>query len=204
MISRYREAISRVAVHVAQPLIRAGVRPNHLTLAALLLVAAGSLLIATGSLIWGAAIAGLGGVLDLFDGLVARETGRESAWGGYLDSFSDRYGDGFAFLAVAWYYDTTWIWAVAFLAFLGAAATSYARARVHEDTHPPDEVWDRLVGRADRLIGLLFPVGFQGMADAAGLGVQFLPWVLVALAALGHATALRRALVARRLLREGA
>lgn len=203
MLSDHKEPIERVARRLAAVLEALGLTPNAVTFIALVIATAGAWLIATHQLIIGAAVAGFGSVLDLFDGALARRTGQTSAFGGYLDSLLDRYADGVVFLGVAWHYDTTWIWIAAFLAFMGAVITSYARARVYEDADPPRDAWPDLIERGERLLILLFAAGFQGIADALGAGVQFLPWIVVLLAVLGHATVVQRGLRSKRFIEGG-
>lgn len=193
VLSRFKEPINRVASSIAAVLEWLGLTPNGVTVLGLVISGIGAGLIAMHYLIIGAAVAGFGSILDLFDGALARRTGQVTSFGGYLDSLLDRYGDGIAFLAVAWHYQTTWIWVVAFLGFLGAVATSYAKARTYEDASPPADVWPDLVERGERLLILYFGVGFQGIANALDAGVQFLPWIVVALAVLGHVTVIQRA-----------
>lgn len=202
MLSNHKDAIDRVAMSIAAVFEWIGLTPNTLTVLGLAISAVGAGLIAFHHLILGAAIAGVGSILDLFDGALARRTGQVSAFGGYLDSLLDRYGDGIAFLAVAWHYQTTWIWVVAFLGFLGAAATSYAKARTYEDADPSSDVWPDLIERSERLLILYFGAGFQGIANALDAGVEFLPWIVVALAVLGHATVLQRARRAKGLVED--
>jgi phosphatidylglycerophosphate synthase len=203
VLSDHREGIDRVVAWFGRPLVRLGVHPNHVTGTALLVTAVGALLVATGHLVSGAAVAGLGSLMDLLDGVVARLGGNESDWGGYLDSLSDRFTEGILFLAVGWYYQVPWIWATVLVAFLGSVATSYARARVHEDVDASGVEWSDLAERGERLLVLLFPVGFQGLADLYGPDVEFLPWVVVLLAVVSHVTVLQRAARARRLLGGG-
>lgn len=202
VLSRWKPAINRVAERMAAVLERLGFTPNGISYTAISIVIVGAVLIGTHHLIAGAAIAGFGSILDLFDGALARRTGQTSAWGGYLDSLLDRFADGIAFLAVAWHYDVLWIWIAAFLAFLFAVTTSYARARVYEDADPPRDAWPDLIERPERLLILLFGAGFQGIAEALGATVQFLPWIVVALAIFGLVTVLQRAKRARGFIEE--
>ncbi len=202
VLSAFKDRIDRVARRLAAALEAVGLTPNGVSYLAISIVTVGAVLIGTHHLIVGAAVAGFGSILDLFDGALARRTGQTSAWGGYLDSLLDRFADGIAFLAVAWHYDTLWIWIASFLAFLGAVATSYARARVYEDATPGRDAWTDLIERGERLLILLFGTGFQGIADALGAGVQFLPWIVVVLAVLGFVTVLQRARRAKRFIEE--
>lgn len=203
MLSDHRDKIDRGARVFADALARLGLRPNHVTVLSLVITTAGAVLIAAGHLFWGAFVAGVGAPMDVLDGVLARRTDQVTAFGGYLDSLLDRYGDAVAFFAVGWYYATPWIWAAVVAAIVGSLVTSYARARVHQDAEPPEGVWGDVLERGERMLGLLFPVGFQGIADAFGAGVQFLPWVVVVLAVLSHVTVLQRARRAHRILAEG-
>lgn len=204
MISRFRESIDRAFSHVAKVLEWVGLTPNAITVIGLVVVGIGAGLVATGHLIVGAATAGVGAIMDLLDGIVARRTDAETPTGGYLDSLFDRYTDGFAFAAIGWYYDVAWIWAVCILGFLGAAATSYAKARLYEDVRPADRKWADLVERGERQLALWFGAGFQGIAHALDAGVEFLPWIVLVVAVMGHVTVVQRGSRALDIIREAA
>lgn len=206
MITRFRESIDRAFSHMAKVFEWLGLSPNTITVMGLVIVAVGAVLVASGRLFVGAAVAGFGAILDLIDGLVARRMDATSAVGGFLDSLFDRYTDGFAFAAIAWYYDEPWIWAAALLGFLGAAATSYAKARTYEDVRPADRDWSDLVERPERQLALWFGAGFQGIGHWLGSTVEFLPWVLLVVAVLGHVTVIQRGAKAVSIIRgeEGA
>lgn len=74
-------------------LLAAGVRPDHLTIASLVVNVAVAVLLVRGlrSLPAGALL--LGGILDVFDGAVARARGTSSARGAWFDSVIDRVSD---------------------------------------------------------------------------------------------------------------
>lgn len=83
-------------------LFRAGFRPWHLTLASLALhVVAGWLLLQGERLVPGLILIPAG-LLDIFDGGVARLRGEESRAGAYLDSVLDRVADLIVFGALFW------------------------------------------------------------------------------------------------------
>jgi CDP-diacylglycerol--glycerol-3-phosphate 3-phosphatidyltransferase len=83
-------------------LLRAGLRPWHLTLLSLVSnVIAGSLLL-TGRRLVPAVMLAAAGVLDIFDGGVARARGEASRWGAFLDSTLDRVADVIVFGALFW------------------------------------------------------------------------------------------------------
>jgi hypothetical protein len=66
----------------------------------------------------------------------------------------------------------------------------------------PDRSWAQLVEHPERLLALLFGAGFQGISDAIGYSVQFLPWVLLAVAVFGHVTVIQRTLIAKHAIEE--
>lgn len=107
-----------------------GITPNFLTLAgfALGLVAAGSFIlrmpILAGILIL------LSGGFDLLDGVVARNTGKVTKFGAFLDSVLDRYSDAALFLGIAIYLSDSAINILLVgLTLIGTFLISYARAR---------------------------------------------------------------------------
>ena len=88
----FRTRFSAVARPLAPRLARLGVTPNHVTIAAFLLTIGAAALIAggqpaTGLLLW--LVSRIG---DGLDGVLARYTGRTSAFGGYLDITLDMAG----------------------------------------------------------------------------------------------------------------
>ncbi len=95
-----RVLVRRLGEPVALLLGRLGLSPNGLTLLGfgITLVAA----VLAGVQLWLAAgIVGLlGGVFDLFDGALARATGRVSRIGAFLDSVFDRWGEAVLYLGI--------------------------------------------------------------------------------------------------------
>jgi phosphatidylglycerophosphate synthase len=69
------------------------------------------------------------GIVDLFDGRVARATGRSSRAGAFYDSIVDRYCECMIFVGLAIYYRSSWVSAFIIAALLGSLAVSYVRAR---------------------------------------------------------------------------
>lgn len=96
-----RARVRRAGEPVALVLGRLGFTPNALTLTGFLVTAGAAALAALG--LWAAAgvVVLLGGVFDLFDGALARATGRTSAVGAFLDSVFDRWSEGLVFVGIA-------------------------------------------------------------------------------------------------------
>ncbi len=128
-----RQALSTyIEQPVAGALARLGVSPNAVTLAGLLGAAISAWLISAGML-WAGGLAMLfAGALDLFDGALARSTGRDSAFGALLDSVVDRVSEIVVLLGLLLYYlraDSLEGAALVYLAMGGSIMVSYLRAR---------------------------------------------------------------------------
>ena len=97
-----RARVRGLAEPVARGLGRLGLTPNHLTfigfgIAVIAAVAAAQQAwLATGLLVL------FGAVFDLFDGALARSTGRVTRLGAFYDSVFDRWGEGVVYVGVAW------------------------------------------------------------------------------------------------------
>jgi phosphatidylglycerophosphate synthase len=105
--------------------------PNVITVAGFAVTALGALVVSN-HLFLGGLVIGIGSLLDMFDGVVARVQGKESRFGAFLDSVLDRYADAFIFLGLAWYLASQGDHGGAVLClatWIGAFAVSYTRAR---------------------------------------------------------------------------
>lgn len=96
-----RDRVRGLATPVAKGLGRLGLTPNALTLIGFLgtcvaaFAAAGQLWLVAGVLVL------VFGIFDLFDGTLARATGRASRLGAFLDSVFDRAGEAVVFVGIA-------------------------------------------------------------------------------------------------------
>ena len=187
MLSHYKASLTRLGDPVARALLRAHVRPNHLTLLGLgvSIVAAGAL--AHGRLRVGAVLLALAGLFDFFDGSLARLANSVRAFGAFLDSVADRYSDLVVLLGVVLYYhraaDTTGVF-LTMVALVGTIMTSYTKARA-QSIGVACEIG--LIERPERLIVLI-----------AGATFNLLTPAMIALAVLTNLTALQRILYTRR------
>lgn len=181
MLSHYKASLTRLGDPVARALLRAHVRPNHLTMLGLgvSIVAAGAL--AQGRLRVGAVLLALAGLFDFFDGSLARLANSVSAFGAFLDSVVDRYSDLVVLLGVVLYYhraaDTTGVF-LTMVALVGTIMTSYTKARA-QSIGVACEIG--LIERPERLIVLI-----------AGATFNLLTPAMIALAVLTNLTAVQR------------
>jgi CDP-diacylglycerol---glycerol-3-phosphate 3-phosphatidyltransferase len=175
-----RAGLTRVFDPVAAALLRAGVSPNAVTVAGTALIVATSAgLAARGHLVSSALIITVLAFTDMLDGSMARQRGRPSRFGAFLDSTMDRISDGSVFAAVVYWLGTQgrhWAAAAGLICLVLGQIISYARARAESlglDAH---------VGIAERAERLVL-VGVGGLLT--GLGVRYAIdvalWLLAAL-----------------------
>jgi phosphatidylglycerophosphate synthase len=110
---------------------RINVSPNTLTISGFIITTLAAIVIAKNLRLGGILIL-IGGLLDMFDGIVARTNGKVTEFGAFLDSVLDRFSDAFVFLGLAWYLEANNEHIGVFLALgtmLGAFLISYIRAR---------------------------------------------------------------------------
>jgi phosphatidylglycerophosphate synthase len=116
---------------IAQRLGHLGVRPNHITVASLVLSLAAGCALAFGAFGWGAAAFALAASGDALDGLVARHTHSGSPAGAFLDSSLDRLSEAAVLTGLAiWGAGGPMTW-LAFWALVASFTISYLRARGH-------------------------------------------------------------------------
>ena len=128
-----RQAVANyVERPVARLLARLGLTPNLVTLIGLAIAGAGAYLIATGHWWGGGLIVLFAGAFDMFDGALARATGKESDFGALLDSTIDRVSEAVVLLGLLAFYlssndDLGSI--LVYVALVGSIMVSYMRAR---------------------------------------------------------------------------
>ncbi len=182
------KSLERAYLSLVDPLvdrlIRFGVRPNAITTVGALLVAASAVGFAFGWVRLGGALLLLSGVVDTFDGQVARRGGMVSKFGAFYDSTLDRVGDGATFIGiavfllrapgVAWRIETA---VLCMIAVLSSLLVSYARARA-EGLGLECKVG--IVQRAERLIAIGVPSVIVG-AGPNGVVLQVITGLLAVL-----------------------
>lgn len=186
---------------IAEWLLRRHVHPNTLTTVGALLVTISAVAFAFGWVRWGGALLLASGVVDTFDGQVARRGGLVSKFGAFYDSTLDRVGDGATFIGiavyllhapgVAWRIETA---VLCMIAVLSSLLVSYARARA-EGLGLDCSVG--LVQRAERLIA----VGVPAVLVGPGPGGIVLQVIVALLALLSTVTVIQRFLYVYRITR---
>lgn len=96
-----RKLSGAVASPVVRVLARMGITPNMITWLGFLLAVVAAGLVAAGYPVAGGITVLVGGALDMFDGALARYTGKVSRFGAVLDSTLDRASEGVLLVALA-------------------------------------------------------------------------------------------------------
>src|SRR6478735_7867862 len=81
---------------------RVGLTPNGLTLIGFGISIAGAALLVAQLWVIGGIVVFVGGAFDMFDGTLARATGKVSPLGAFMDSVFDRWGEAVVYLGIAW------------------------------------------------------------------------------------------------------
>ena len=195
----YTAGTRRVASRWISRLGATRVTPNALTAAGILLCAAGSVLVYFENrneylYFWlGGLLFVVGSILDILDGALARESGKATPFGAFVDSVSDRISEAFMLGAIALVFargSNTVALAFCFVALTGSFLVSYARAKAE-------------------IIGLRGDVGIGSRAERVvviSVGLAFAPWgalqwAIYVLAATAWITVGQRVLSVRRQLR---
>ncbi|MEX2430315.1 MAG: CDP-alcohol phosphatidyltransferase family protein, partial [Dehalococcoidia bacterium] len=117
---------------VARALIALHVTPNMITFAGFVVACVAAYIIAEGHLLLGGVVMLAGAIMDMFDGAVARMTGKASVFGAFFDSVMDRLGEAAVLFGLLAFYvrDGHTLGAyVTFGALVVSLMVSYTRAR---------------------------------------------------------------------------
>jgi CDP-diacylglycerol--glycerol-3-phosphate 3-phosphatidyltransferase len=167
--AKYGEELDRLVERAFPFLFRARLNPNWLSAAGVLVSLAGAVAFAQGAFRSGGVLILAGGFFDLVDGVVARQQGRASRWGAFLDSTLDRLVDMGLLLGILMHYAAAGALLWAWLAGLGLVATvmvSYTKARA--ESLVPD-FKGGLLERAERLLILVAGAFLGAMPVALGV-----------------------------------
>ncbi|WP_374193045.1 phosphatidylinositol phosphate synthase [Streptomyces sp. AV19] len=204
MLNKYARAFfTRVLTPFAALLIRLGVSPDAVTLIGTGGVVAGALVFyPQGEFFWGTVTITLFVFSDLVDGNMARQLGRSSRWGAFLDSTLDRVADAAIFGGLALWYasyegHSIALCAVAIFCLASGQVVSYTKAR-GESIGLPVKV-NGLVERAERLVISLVACGFSGLHKFGVPGIQVLLPIALWIVAVGSLiTLIQRVVTVRR------
>jgi CDP-diacylglycerol--glycerol-3-phosphate 3-phosphatidyltransferase len=203
MLERFRAFWTGLLQPVITLLLKLGVSPDTVTLVGTLGVVGGAVVFfPQGKLLVGVLVITAFVFSDMVDGAMARQSGRTSSFGAFLDSTLDRIGDAAIFGGLAMYYvgpgDNEAFAALSIYCLSMGSVTSYARARA-ESLGMQAKVG--IAERADRLVAILLVTGAADLVNRLGAGEDALwaiPVTLGALAVASTITVVQRVLVVRK------
>ncbi len=180
---------------IARVCVSLHISPNALTVAGFVAICLIALVIAAGYEALGGVLVIVAGAFDAVDGTLARETGKVSKFGAFLDSTLDRWADAVLFLAIIYrslQQNSELTAYLAVIALIGSLLVSYTRARAEGLGASMKEGWFTRLERMIVLVaGLVLTAVFGPLALTVAVGV---------LAVFANLTAVQRVLAARRLL----
>ncbi len=204
MLNRFARAFfTTLLTPTARFFITCGISPDVVTIVGTLGVMVGALgFYPTGQFFWGTLFIAAFVFSDLLDGNMARQLGRSSKWGAYLDSTLDRFGDAAIFGGLVLFYadrgDNILIAGLALACLILGSVVSYAKARA-EGLGMTANVG--IAERADRLVAILAVTGLVGIGNLISDGNAIGNWAegitLAVLAILSFVTVLQRMLTVR-------
>jgi phosphatidylglycerophosphate synthase len=127
-----RTRVKGIFEPIALAMGRAGLTPDALTLIGFAITVAGAVLLSQQLWLAGGIVVFLGGVFDMFDGTLARATGKVSPLGAFMDSVFDRGGEAAVYvglIAGLLASGSAMAPVLAATAMAGAFMVSYARAK---------------------------------------------------------------------------
>ena len=187
-----RRPVYAIIEPVVRWLVRSGVHPNAISVAGFVVTLAGAWFYSQDHVRTAGFCILMGGLLDIFDGRVARVSGLASKFGSFFDSTLDRISEIAMYLGLMTLYNNygaeladRWMVYVITLALGGSLMVSYTRAKAEALG------FDCSVGlmqRAERIVLL----GFGSLAFGLAWSGWVVTGVIVVVAALTNATAVQR------------
>jgi CDP-diacylglycerol--glycerol-3-phosphate 3-phosphatidyltransferase/CDP-diacylglycerol--inositol 3-phosphatidyltransferase len=202
MLERFRGLFNDLLTPAARLFLRLGISPDAVTVVGTVGVCVGALVFfPRGQLLVGVLVITAFVFSDIVDGRMARLSGRSTAWGAFLDSTLDRFGDAAIFAGLAMYYvgpgHSRPLTALSMYCLVMGSVTSYARARAESLGM---QAKGGIAERADRLVTILV---MTGLADLLHLALDsrtplvLVPVTLVLLALASTVTVVQRIMLVR-------
>ena len=135
-LKAFKDPVYRIINPVVLALVRRGTHPNLITTLGFVVTIAAGVLFHLDHVRWAGLLVVTGGILDIFDGQVARASALASKFGSFYDSTLDRVSEIVVFLGLLSLYNQygreladVWMVYVIVLAMGGSLMVSYTRAR---------------------------------------------------------------------------
>jgi len=183
MIGKLRERYQKVIAPAGKALAKMGFTPNSMTITSILVAIASAYFYTLKRPIEAALLIVLTGIIDMFDGAIARSTGRVTKFGATFDHVLDRYAEFFIVLGIAYVGYTPWIYG--FFTLFGMIMASFTRAKAES----VGGLKRCTVGIAERQEKLLILIGGSLLVP---LLFEALHYAVIFVGILSHITVIQR------------
>ncbi len=165
--------------------------PNILTIFGLLITIISAIFFARREIIIAGFLLIIGGLFDVFDGIVARENNKITKFGGFLDSVTDRFSDAIVIIGIIYGELATFPnfpeWFIGIFAIVGSMMVSYTRARAEM------EGISATIGIGERSIRIIIII--------IGTFVNLINWAILLVAIICFITVIQRITFTEKMLR---
>ena len=184
-----------ISLGISKVLLQTGITPNQISILSFIIGLAGASMFFFGEyfyLILGGILVHIHSVVDGCDGEIARLKLRSTKYGGWLDSFLDRYVDALIILGLTYGYWTitgdSMIWIIGFVALIGSFINTYT-----------GEKYDSIFKIGNRRRRSKFRVGrdMRLLIIAVGALTNQIPILLIIVAVMANFEAIRRLILFR-------
>ena len=186
-------AFPRYLSRLASFFISLNIKPNTLSLIALVAGLGAGVLFFLEKPLWAGILIVICGLFDILDGKVALGSNQKSLFGAIFDSTLDRYSEFFIYLGLALHFRNHWALWLTFFSILGSTMVSYTRARAEG---LGIECKIGLMQRAERMV-------FLSLGSIVGAAFQILNPVMIGvlaiIAVISNITAFQRAFYVKRI-----
>lgn len=183
MIGKLRERYQKVIAPAGKALAKMGFTPNTMTITSIFVAIASAYVYTLKRPIEAALLIVLTGIIDMFDGAIARSTGRVTKFGATFDHVLDRYAEFFIVLGIAYAGYTPWI--SCFFTLFGMIMASFTRAKAES----VGGLNGCTIGIAERQEKLLILIGGSFLAPFL---LEALHYAVIFVGILSHITVVQR------------
>jgi len=183
MLGKLRERYQKAIAPLGKTLAKFGFSPNSMTITSLFVAIVASYTYTLRMPIQAALFIILTGVIDMFDGAIARSTGRVTKFGATLDHVIDRYAEFLIVIGIIYAGYTTWI--SGFFTLFGMLMASFTRAKAESI----GGLKACTIGIAERQEKLLLIIGGSLLSPIFS---QALNYAIIIVGILSHITVLQR------------
>lgn len=190
-----KENFNSTSTKLGKIISKLGISPNAWTFISLIFAIAAAVFIIRKEILAGAILFLVSIILDVFDGAVARATGKTTKFGGFFDTVVDRYVESLIFFSLLFVPlpkvilpSQIWI----FVLLFGSLMTTYIKAAAREKGLVDEDLRGGLLGRSERTV-----IIFLGLVIGAYLPIV-LSWIIFILAILTNLAAIQRFVLAKK------